>query len=87
MSASWTSSRVHVFRVDLHRRLVAQQLFDERDRQLGFVAEPLQDVGMAEQGEHAVGDEVDGCLVARDQQEPSGGHDVFGGQPFLGGQP
>src|SRR4051812_21608862 len=28
----------HVLRVDLHRRLVAQQLLDQRDRQLGLVA-------------------------------------------------
>ena len=42
---------------------------------------------MAEQGEHAVGDEVDGGLVARDQQQPSGGHDVFGRESFHADQP
>src|SRR3954453_18718459 len=42
---------------------------------------------MPQQCEHPVGDEIDGGLVAGDQQQPPGRHDVRGGQALLGGQP
>ena len=58
---------------EVHRRLVAQQFLDQADAQVGLVAQPLQHVGVAQQREHAVGDEVDGGLVAGDEQQDQRG--------------
>jgi len=46
-------------RTELHRWIVAQHLLDQRDHEVGVAPQPLEDVGVAQQGEHAVGDQVD----------------------------
>lgn len=50
----------------LHRWLVAQEFLDHPGGQIGFVTatQPVEYLGVAQEGEHAVGDEVDGRLVA-----------------------
>ena len=57
---------------EVHGRLVAQQFLDHRDGQVRVVAQPLQHCRVAQQGQHAVGDEVDGGLVPGDEQQHRG---------------
>ncbi len=77
------SSSGDAVRQELHRWLVAQQFLDQADDQVGFAAQPLEHVGVAQQGEHAVGDEVDGGLVAGEQQQRGGGHQLLARHPAL----
>ncbi|GGI89150.1 hypothetical protein GCM10011581_27830 [Saccharopolyspora subtropica] len=52
-----------------HRPVVAQQFLDRTGQQVRFVAQQPQLVGVGEQGQHPVADEVDGGLMARDEQQ------------------
>ncbi len=68
---------------ELYRRFVAQQFLDHPDGQVGLAAQALPDLRVAQQGEHAVGDEVDGRFVAGDQQQRGVGHQFFAREPAL----
>ena len=59
---------------EMHRRFVAQQFLDNPGGQFRLPAQALQDFGVTQQGKHAVGDDVDGRLVAGDQQQRHVGH-------------
>ena len=43
------------------------------------MAQPVEHVRVAQQGQHAVGDEVDGRFMAGDEQQAGGGQQVFAG--------
>ena len=59
----------HAGRRDLHGAGVAKQLLDRRFGQRGLLRESLALVGMLEQGQRSARDEVDGGLVAREEQQ------------------
>ncbi|GGY12548.1 hypothetical protein GCM10010510_68170 [Streptomyces anandii JCM 4720] len=68
-------------RDDVDGRLVAKQFLHQRYDQTGFVAQPLQHLRVAQQCQHAVGDEVDRGFVTGDQQQVGGGDDLVIGHP------
>ena len=67
--------------VELDRAVVAQQLVDGRLEQFGLVAEAPQLIGMAEQRQKAVADQVARRLVASHQDQQHGGQQLLAGQP------
>ncbi len=75
----------------LYGRFEPQQLLHQRVDHLGVLAQLLEGVGVAQQGEHPIGDQVDGGLMAGDQQQRQiaehlgQGHRILVG-PALGGQ-
>ena len=66
---------------ELHRRLVAQHLLDHAGNALRVLAQPLQLGRMAQQGQHAVGDQIDGRLVAGDELAHAASGVVANGEP------
>ncbi len=63
--------------------LVAQQFLDQRHDEVRFVAQSLQHLRVAQQRQHAVGDEVDDGLMAGDEEQFGGGDDVGVGHPTV----
>ena len=66
--------------VDLHRPVVAQELLDRVLGQLGFVAQQRELLGVAEQRDLRVAEEVLGRLVAGLQQQDAVGDELGVGQ-------
>ena len=73
----------------LHGAVVAQQLLDRGGDQRGIVPHARELVGVAQQRQGAVADQVDGRLVARDEQQQAHRDDLVDGELvalLLGGQ-
>ena len=68
---------------EMDRRLEPQQLIDNAWRKRGVLVQPLQPFAMAQQREHAIGDEVDGGLVSGDQQKHGGGEEIVVAHPSM----
>ena len=68
----------------LHRTVVAQQLVDGRRVERRVVAPAGELVGVAQQGQHAVADQVDGGLVAGDVEQRHERDQLGGAQPVAG---
>ena len=64
----------------LHRWVVPQRLLDDRRRTVGVGGELVPVAGLAQQLQDRIRDEVHGGLVAGDQQQVAGGHDLLGRQ-------
>lgn len=60
----------------LHRTVVAQQSFDRRLDERGVVFQLLELIGVLQQRQHAVADEVDGGFVPSDQQQEHHGEQL-----------
>ena len=72
-------------RDELQRGLEAQELFDERHGETRSSAQPLEVLGMAQQRQHPVGDQVDRRLVTGDQQQQARDLQIDVGERFVGG--
>jgi hypothetical protein len=70
----------HVLAGDARRALdlpiEAQQLLHRGADQRGIAAQPPEPIGMAQQGERAVADQVDGGLVPRDEEQDARGQQL-----------
>ena len=64
--------------VGLHDALVTEDLFDARGRPGGVGPQAGQLVGMAQQGEDGVADQVGGGHEPGAEEEPGGGHHLLG---------
>ncbi len=71
--------------VDLHRSVVAQELLDRVLGELGVVAQQRELVGMAEQRDLRVAEEVLGRLVAGLEQQDAVGDELGVGEPLAVG--
>src|SRR5215467_14143633 len=61
---------------ELDRRFETQELLDSRHDQLRPTAQLLEDVAVPQQGEHAVGDQVDSRLMAGKEQKRRVAHEL-----------
>ena len=61
----------------VHRGIKAQHLFDRADDAVGIAAQPCQRVGISQQCKHTVRNQVNGGLVAGDEQQKHGGQKVL----------
>ncbi len=59
----------HAAEVGLHRRIEAHQLLDRGGDEAGIVAQALELVGVAQEREDAVADQIDGGLVPGDEEQ------------------
>ncbi len=62
-------------------RVVAQQLVDGPGNQLRPPAQQLELIGVAQQGEGTIADQVHGRLMARDDQSDTGAEHLLRGEP------
>src|SRR5262245_64282267 len=88
--AAWNgcSRNLNVFKggaggPELDRRFETQELLDSRHDQLRPTAQLLEDVGMPQQGEHAVSNQVDRSLVAGEEQKHRVAHELAGRQALF----
>jgi hypothetical protein len=66
---------------ELEGRIVTEGLFHRLACQPGLIPQQLELAGVAQQGEHAVGDEADHGLVPGDEQQPDRVDQLFVGEP------
>ena len=74
---------------EVHRAVVAEDLFDRAGRQRRVLDEPVPLVALAQQGDGAVADQVGGGLVAGHEEEHDGGSQLLLGELvalLLGGE-
>src|SRR5438552_3016371 len=58
-------------RQQLDRWFIAQHFFDRANNEIRFPAQALQNIGVTQEREYAVRDQIDGGLMSRDEQQYS----------------